>query len=81
MPGLFEPPVGGAEEESSDDDSNILSLLPREPDPAGGGGRDIELGLGENDGGAAGFEGPPVAMGGAMLVYTEPAIKICEINP
>ncbi len=54
-----------------DDCSNIFSLFPREPELAGGGGRDVELGPGENDGGETNFEGLADALlneGGATLV-------------
>ena len=65
LPGLL---VGGGGAESLDDCSNILSRLPREPELAGGGGRDVELGVGENTGGVANFDGADFVAVGALLV-------------
>ena len=45
--------------------------MPSEPELAGGGGRDVELGPGENDGGETNLEGAADALlneGGATLV-------------
>ena len=55
--------------ESLDGCSNSFSLLPREPEPAGCPGRDVEgLGRGENDGGLL-FTG-----GGPLLVSMETGV-------
>ena len=68
LPGtLLELSVCGGGAESLDDCSNIFSLLPREPDPAGGGGRDVELGPEEKDGGAAKFDDLLFIGGGPAL--------------